>query len=60
MIRITFCMAPPLFHSFLKKGYINQVNKFLYYFISNEKVVVPYGNFSEVGSIHTLINYSSS
>ena len=28
---------------------MNQVNKFLYYFISNEKVVAPYGNFSKLG-----------
>ena len=34
------------FTHFYKKGYINQVNQILYYFISNEKVVAPYGNFS--------------
>ena len=35
------------FSLIFKKGYINQVNQILYYFISNEKVVAPYGNFSE-------------
>ena len=35
-------MAPPLFHSFLQKG-MYQSGKLD--FVSNEKVVAPYGNF---------------
>ena len=37
-------MAPPLFHSILQKG-ISHEGKFDTIFISNEKVVVLYGNF---------------
>ena len=46
---ITFRMAPPTFHSFLQKGisHWGKLDTLLYYFISNEKVVAPCGNFSK-------------
>ena len=32
------------------------VNKILYYFISNEKVVAPYGNFSDFSFIQKMLS----
>ena len=43
---ITYRILPPIFHLFLQKGIFHWEVNYIYYFISNGKVVAWYGNVS--------------